>query len=342
MTRILGIESSCDECSAAIVEADANSDCPRLVHQIILSQVDLHEAYGGVVPEIACRSHVESMTRVIEQCLQEANLTRQDIGAIAVANHPGLIGALLMGVTTAKALAWAWEIPLIAVDHLEAHLEAVALGGEAVAPPFLGVILSGGHTDLYHVKESGERELIGHTEDDAVGEAFDKAAKAMGLSYPGGPAIEKAALKGDPKAVELPRNMLKKDSLNFSFSGVKTAVLYKWRGQNAKNQGPIEGAPSVEDLAASFQEAVSDVLVKKIRRALQQTGLKRVVLGGGVTANKYIREQLTTRLSTQVEKIVFPAFSFSTDNGAMIAARGLQSFREGNFADFHLDAKPSR
>ncbi|MGE3164351.1 MAG: tRNA (adenosine(37)-N6)-threonylcarbamoyltransferase complex transferase subunit TsaD [Planctomycetota bacterium] len=337
--RVLGIETSCDETSAAVVD-----DGPRLLGQIVLSQARLHERYGGVVPEIACRSHVENLTTVIERTLAAANLRPGDLDAIAVAHRPGLIGALLVGVCTAKALAWAWNLPLLAVDHLEAHLEAPRITGRtqgvAVAPPFLGVVLSGGHTDLYRV-EDGARVCIGATQDDAVGEAFDKVATVLGLGYPGGPRIEREALAGDPNAVPLPRSLLGRDSLDFSFSGLKTAVLYAWRGPKALSAGPVDGAPSRPDLAASFQAAVGDVLVAKVKRALAHTGLRTVVFGGGVTANRYLRERLERELAADADLVVFPAPEFSTDNGAMIAAMGQRLLREGRVANFYLDAEPT-
>ena len=334
---ILGIETTCDETSAAIV-----TDGPRLLSQIVLSQAAEHGPFGGVVPELASRSHVRELTAVIEKTLAEADLTPQDLSAIAVASQPGLVGALLVGVTTAKALAWAWEKPLIAVHHLEAHLDAPLLStaevdGSAVEPPYLGVILSGGHTDLYHVEPNG-RTCLGATRDDAVGEAFDKVASILGLGYPGGPAIEKCARDGDPTAVRLPRTLLEPDSLDFSFSGLKTAVLYKWRGQDAKGAGPIAGAPSAPDICASFQRTVGDVLVEKLKRALDRTGRSTVVFGGGVTANRALRTHLEGKIGDRA-RLVFPPPAFSTDNGAMIAACGLRMFRAGQFAT--LDLEPS-
>lgn len=350
--KILGIETSCDETSAAVVD-----DGPRLLGQVVLSQAQLHEPFGGVVPEIACRSHVETLTLVIERCLKESGVSRDELEGIAVAHRPGLIGALLIGVTTAKALAWSWNLPLIAVNHLEAHLEAPRITGGSVTggsvtggsgdstgveveAPYLGVILSGGHTDIYRV-DADSRERVGQTQDDAVGEAFDKVATVLGLGYPGGPLIEKEARRGDPKAVRLPRTLLAPESLDFSFSGIKTAVLYQWRGQNGKGTGPVEGAPAREDLAASFQAAVGDVLVEKTRRALTQTNLRQVVFGGGVTANQYLRDRLSTELDNHADRIVFPAREFSTDNGAMIAALGQRLLRRGEVASLSLDAKPS-
>lgn len=337
--RVLGIETSCDETSAAVVD-----DGPKLLAQVVLSQADLHSRFGGVVPEIACRSHVEMLSRVVEQCLREADTRPADLDGIAVACRPGLIGALLIGVSTAKALAWAWDKPLIGVNHLEAHLESPVLSPDrgparSIEPPYLGVVLSGGHTDLYEVHATS-RSRIGATQDDAVGEAFDKVASVLGLGYPGGPRIEKEATGGDPKAVKLPRTLLGPDSLDFSFSGIKTAVLYQWCGQNGRGSGPVEGAPARADLAASFQAAVTDVLITKVRRALDQTGLDRVVLGGGVTANRYLRQRFETELADRTEQLVFPAPQFSTDNGAMIALLGRRLLEQGERSDLFLDARP--
>ncbi|MFQ5654152.1 MAG: tRNA (adenosine(37)-N6)-threonylcarbamoyltransferase complex transferase subunit TsaD [Planctomycetota bacterium] len=330
---VLGIETSCDETSAAVVASG-----PRLLGQVLLSQAALHEPFGGVVPEIACRSHVDSLTRVIEEGLRRSGVGPGDLSGVAVAYRPGLIGALLIGVTTAKALAWG--LPLIAVDHLEAHLEAPLLGGERPEMPYLGVVLSGGHTDLYHVVEGG-RHRIGHTRDDAIGEAFDKVAAILGLGYPGGPAIEREAEGGDAGSIGLPRALLEPGSLDFSFSGIKTAVLYLWRGQNVRARGPVPAAPPRADIAAAFQTAVGDVLVEKIRRAIGATGLLRVVFGGGVTANRGLRALLEEGLDGVAQQIVFPPIEFSTDNGAMIAARGLTLLERGEVASLDLEARAS-
>lgn len=327
---VLGIETTCDETSAAVV-----TDGPRLLAQVVLSQSPIHEPFGGVVPELAARSHVRELTAVIERTLDDAGVSPGDLDGIAVAHRPGLIGALLVGVTTAKALAWAWELPLVPVHHLAAHLEAASLGGEQVDPPFLGVVLSGGHTDLYEVTSEG-RTRIGATRDDAIGEAFDKVAAILGLPYPGGPSVEACARDGDPDAAPLPRTLLESDSLDFSFSGIKTAVLYLWRGQGAREPGPVAGAPRPEDICASFQAAVGDVLVEKLTRALDRTGLDTIVLGGGVVANRALRERITAALGGRA-RVVFPPREFSTDNGAMIAAAGLRLLAAGRTAGLDLE-----
>ncbi|MEE8142352.1 MAG: tRNA (adenosine(37)-N6)-threonylcarbamoyltransferase complex transferase subunit TsaD [Planctomycetota bacterium] len=331
--KILGIETTCDETSAAVV-----SEGPRLLGQVVLSQASRHGPFGGVVPEIACRAHVETLTQVIEKTLLKSGVRPRDLSGIAVAYRPGLIGALLVGITTAKSLAWAWQLPLLGVDHLEAHLEAPALAGHTLNPPFLGVVLSGGHTDIYRVTED-RRERLGSTRDDAIGEAFDKVAAILGLGYPGGPALEREAAGGDPRRVSLPRTLLSSESLDFSFSGIKTAVLYLWRGQDAKSPGPVPGAPKRADVAAGFQAAVSDVVVEKLSRALRRTGLRRVVCGGGVTANQTLRKRLEDGLADEVDELVFPPPELATDNGAMIAAVGLRKLARGEMASLDLEAE---
>ncbi len=343
MTRVLGIETTCDETSAAIVELDSKREQPTLLGQIVLSQIAAHRPFGGVVPEIACRSHVESLTAVIEETLKSAKVSAREIDAIAVAAKPGLIGSLLVGVSTAKALAWSWNKPLVAVDHIEAHLRAPLLSGANLQPPHLGAVFSGGHTELYWV-ESEQKQQLGATQDDAIGEAFDKVATILGLPYPGGPQIEQLAREGDPSVVDLPRTLLGRDSLDFSLSGLKTAVLYKLRGQDAKSPKPLAGAPKIADLAAAFQTAVADVVVEKLKRAIRQTNCSRLVFGGGVMANRYLRERIESALTGfcrqrglgEVE-LAFPSLEFSTDNGAMIALYGAEEFLAGRTAELDLE-----
>lgn len=331
--KLLAIETTCDETAAAVVE-----DGPRVLSNVVYSQIEEHAPFGGVVPEIASRSHVEQLTAVIEQALQKSQLQPSQLDAVAVAHRPGLIGALMIGVTTAKALAWAWDLPLIGVHHLHAHLEASALDGQQVAPPYLGVVISGGHTDLHRVEEMGTTRWLGGTRDDALGEAFDKVASVLGLGYPGGPAVEKAARVGNAKAVQLPRTLLEKDSLDFSFSGIKTAVLYLWRGRNASYPGRAPGAPEPQDICAAFQEAVFDVLAQKIERACQQESLSEVVLGGGVTANQALREALAEKLGEKV-RLYFPPLQYATDNAAMIGALALRRLEAGHIDDLELVAE---
>lgn len=331
--KVLAIETTCDETAAAVIESG-----PRVLSDVVFSQVIQHAPYGGVVPEIASRSHVEQLTAVIEDALNKSEIEVSDLDAIAVASRPGLIGALMVGVTTAKALAWAWDLPIIGVHHLEAHLESSSLAGEDASPPYLGVVISGGHTDMHRVDGEGRYQWLGGTRDDAIGEAFDKVSAVLGLGYPGGPAVEKAARNGDAKAVKLPRTLLSEDSLDFSFSGIKTAVLYTWRGLNAEHQGRAPGAPEPEDICASFQEAVFDVLAEKIRRACRQESLDTVLLGGGVTANRALREGLAERLGSGF-KLLFPPLKFATDNAAMIGALALRRLERGEQDTLELVAE---
>ncbi len=331
--KVLAIETTCDETAAAVVERG-----PVVLSDVVYSQIEEHAPFGGVVPEIASRSHVEQLTALIEEALTRARLQPCELDAIAVAHRPGLIGALMIGVTTAKALAWSWDLPIIGVHHLQAHLEAAALAGEEISTPYLGVVISGGHTDMHRVEQAGRSKWLGGTRDDALGEAFDKVAAVLGLGYPGGPAVERAALQGNPKALRLPRTLLADDSLDFSFSGIKTAVLYRWRGPNATYPGRAPGAPEPQDICAAFQEAVFDVLAEKIRRACTQESLAEVVLGGGVTANQALRQGLAQRLGNQI-RLVFPPLQFATDNAAMIGALALRRLEDGHRDDLELVAE---
>ncbi|MEM7236155.1 MAG: tRNA (adenosine(37)-N6)-threonylcarbamoyltransferase complex transferase subunit TsaD, partial [Planctomycetota bacterium] len=325
--RVLGIESTCDETGVSIVD-----DGTRILSNVVLSQVPLHERFGGVVPEIASRAHVEAITRMVERAFAEADLPLPDgvseanVDAIAVANRPGLVGSLLVGVTAAKSLSLAWNLPLVAVDHVQAHVYSVAMGfgddvPEPIEFPAVALIVSGGHTSLYLAKSWTDHELIGSTMDDAAGEAFDKASAILGLGYPGGPAISKAAVDGDPKAVRFPRTLLEPESLDFSFSGIKTSVLYHVKGQNARRATPSREI-SVPDTAASFEQAVCDVLTKKVARAVKKTGVKTAVVGGGVAANGRLRRELEAYGEKHGVVIRYPALKLCTDNGAMIAGLG--------------------
>ena len=353
MTTVLGIETSCDETSAAIVtstpaesEAPTESDdlrwgnCPcRVLSNVVASQVDLHAKYGGVVPEIASRAHIERLDAVMEEAMAVANRRPEDIDVIAVTNRPGLVGALLIGVTAAKSLSWAWSKPLVGVDHIRAHAYSPAIGAAKSPWPAVGLVVSGGHTSLFRIDDATSIELLGATTDDAAGEAFDKVATILGLPYPGGPEIEKIASKGDPKAVDFPRTMLSPDSLDFSFSGIKTAVLYHVHG-NGRTSGGLEGRSrqNVADIAASFQRAVVDVLVRKTMLAVAKTGLNSVVLGGGVAANNVLRSALETCCIER--KLAFRAAdrAYCTDNAGMIAALGLRQYERGDRAALDLDA----
>jgi N6-L-threonylcarbamoyladenine synthase len=334
MTAILGIETSCDETSAAIVV-----DGVDVRSNVVASQVDLHAKYGGVVPEIASRAHIERLDATIEEAFEQAGRGLGDIDAIAVTNRPGLVGALLVGVTAAKTLAWAWGKPLVAVDHIRAHANSAAIGLAEPPWPAVALVVSGGHTSLFAVRDPLAVELLGATTDDAAGEAFDKVAVILNLGYPGGPAIEKAARGGDRRAIEFPRTMLAYDSLDFSFSGIKTAVLYHVHG-HGKTSGGLErlSQSDIADLAASFQQAVVDVLVRKTMLAVSRTGVGTVVLGGGVAANSVLRADLL--IACQERKLRFHAakMAYCTDNAAMIAALGYHQRVAGEVVSLDVDA----
>ncbi len=332
--RILGIETSCDETAAAVVE-----DGARVLSSVVASQEHLHAKYGGVVPEIACRAHVEAVVPTIDQAVQQAGLTLGALDAIAVTTCPGLIGALLIGVAAAKTLSWLLGVPLAAVNHIEAHLYAPALDAP-LDYPLVGLIASGGHTALLYATSPVDTEVVGTTTDDAAGEAFDKAASVLGLSYPGGPAIDRAARGGNPKAVAFPRTMLEPGSFDFSFSGIKTAVLYECYGHNARGRGnappPAEAVP---DLAASFQEAVVDVLVEKSIRAALSRGVGTLVAGGGVACNSRLRARLGEEAAKVGLRVRFAPPALCTDNAAMVAGLGHHLLAAGREAP--LDVAPT-
>ncbi len=332
---MLGIETSCDETAAAVVV-----DGRDVLSNVVASQVDLHRKYGGVVPEIASRAHIEWLDGVIREALEQASRSRDAIDVVAVAHTPGLVGCLLIGVTGAKTLAWAWQKPLVAVDHIEAHACSAAMTLPDRPWPAVGLVVSGGHTSLLLVKDFDDIRLIGRTTDDAAGEAFDKVASILHLGYPGGPAIEKAAKSGDPDAVGFPRTMLQKDSLDFSFSGIKTAVLYYVHGPG-KTTGGFEklSVKDVADIAASFQEAVVDVLAAKTMLAVEQTGMRTVVVGGGVAANAALRQRLEDECSARNLSLHLAPLAYCTDNAAMVAALGYHHFVRGHVANLDLEAK---
>jgi len=318
---VLGIESTCDETSCSIVK-----DGRDILSNVVSSQIDLHAQYGGVVPELSCRRHVDVIIPVLERCLDQAGITLQEIDLIAVAYGPGLIGALLIGVTAAKALSIALNKPFIGVNHVEAHLYAALMSHhEDVEFPCLGVVLSGGHTALVTMKDIGTYALIGETVDDAIGEAFDKVAKQLGLPYPGGPQIESLATKGNPDAFPFKPGKVKGHSLKFSFSGLKTAVLYTLQGQNAKKSLPITlTEQTMCDIAASFQQAALTDVVDKVVRAADLSGSTTVIFGGGVTNNKALRLMMHERAPHLTA--LWPAFGLSLDNAAMIAGLGYHTF----------------
>ncbi|MHC4204872.1 MAG: tRNA (adenosine(37)-N6)-threonylcarbamoyltransferase complex transferase subunit TsaD [Planctomycetota bacterium] len=338
--NILGIETSCDETAAAVV-----TDGKVVKSSVVASQARLHEKYGGVVPEIASRAHIEKIYPVIKEAIEQANVTKDDIDAIAVANQPGLTIALVVGVTAAKTLSFAWDKPLIAINHLHAHLQSAIMSEESLELPAAALIVSGGHTSLYDYHSPLEPKLLGSTTDDAAGEAFDKVATILKLPYPGGPSIEKAAENGNPKAIDFPRSMLGRDSLDFSFSGIKTAVLYYCRGQNMKGENRVDSMSRQEiaDIAASFQTAVVDVLVKKTKRAAEKIGAKTVLLGGGVAANSSLRKALQDMCDSsapQIKLLVAPK-QYCTDNAVMVASLAYYKFKAGLFADLTLEPKAS-
>ena len=339
MPTVLGIESTCDETAASVVV-----DGFDVRSNIVASQVELHAKYRGVVPEIASRAHIENILPVLREGLSSAGMAAGDIDAVAVAHRPGLIGSLLIGVTAAKTLAWALGKPLIGVDHVHAHLYSVMLEKNVSPPtPAVGMVVSGGHTALYRVNSWLDVSLIGSTIDDAVGEAYDKVAAILGLGYPGGPFIDDLAASGDPAAVRFPRTLLARDSLDFSFSGLKTAVLYHVRGvptrggPDVRKQAPTKPPPGGQELAdicAGFQAACIDVIVTKLKRAAAQVGARSVIVGGGVSANRGLRAALTDF----PVPVFVPPLRYCTDNAAMSAGLADVYYREGRFSDLGLDA----
>lgn len=326
---ILGIETSCDETAVAVVK---NGN--EILSNVVASQIESHKRFGGVVPEIASRHHVEQITVVLEEALKQANVTFRDIDAIAVTEGPGLVGALLIGVNAAKAVAFAHGIPLVAVHHIAGHIYANRLITE-MKFPLLSLVVSGGHTELVYMEKHGSFEVIGETRDDAAGEAYDKVARTLSLPYPGGPHIDRLAHEGQP-TLDLPRAWLEPDSYDFSFSGLKSAVINAVH--NAKQRGEVI-AP--EDLAASFQDSVIDVLVTKTLKAAEEYGVKQVLLAGGVAANKGLRNRLQEAFSPMQDiELVIPPLSLCTDNAAMIAAAGTILYNQGKRADLALNANP--
>ncbi len=328
---IFGMESSCDETSAAVVRVEGGKR--EICSNIVASQIDTHRLYGGVVPEIASRAHIEAVSGITREALATAGIGVPDLSAVAVTAFPGLIGALLVGVNFAKSFAFANSIPLVAVDHIKAHVAAAYLADAALTPPFLAVVVSGGHTAVFDVRSETDFHLIGTTRDDAAGEAFDKIGRVIGLPYPGGAALDKLAYEGDPHAVRLPSPALGGDTLDFSFSGLKTAALNEI---NLWNQKGIE-VPRA-DLAASFTEAVVSGIAAKASAALSRTGRKTLVLAGGVAANSHLRARLTEVCAVHGARLSVPPISLCGDNGAMVAMAGSFEFLAGRRAGTDLNA----
>jgi len=321
---VLGIESSCDETSAAVVVNGR-----KVLSNVINSQIDIHTEYGGVVPEIASRCHVEVVNQVVKEAIKQANIKLEDIDVVSPTYGPGLVGALLVGVSYAKGLAYALQKPLVGVNHIEGHIAANYLTYPELKPPFLCLIISGGHTHLVKIEDYTKFEILGRTKDDAVGEAYDKVARVVGLGYPGGPKIDKLAYEGKPN-IELPKSKI--EGLNFSFSGIKTAVI----NLNHKN-------PNINkaDLCASFEKVTTEMLIDNVKQAVAQTGINEIVLAGGVSANSYIRKEFKKFGEENNIKIYYPELKLCTDNAAMIAAAGYYNYVEGKKSELNLNAVPN-
>ena len=356
--NIVGIETSCDETGCAVV-----ADGRRVLSNVVADQIDLHARFGGVVPEIASRAHIEAVNTVIEQALGAAGIGPADVSAVAVTHEPGLIGSLLVGLTAAKTLAWVWSVPLIGVNHVYAHALAASLDDEPIAYPAVALICSGGHTSLYRCAGATEMVLLGSTLDDAAGEAFDKVAAILGLGYPGGPAVERAARDGKPESVRFPRSLLKGRSMDFSFSGVKTAVLYHVNGvpgaagrkRSRRGSGPQAAREAAQpnagrgianftkqeiaDVAAAFQAAVVDVLRIKLARAAQATGARTLIIGGGVSANSALRAAASELAGELGCTLRMPKPCYCVDNAAMVAAMGYHHLRQGKVDGLELEAR---
>lgn len=331
--RLLAIESSCDETAAAVVDHELN-----VLSSVVASQTELHVKFGGVVPEVASRAHVERILPVIDDALRQAHTRLEDLQAIAVVTQPGLVGSLLVGLTAAKSLALVLNVPLVAVNHIEAHIYACRMAAGRDVFPAVGLVVSGGHTNLYDCRTAVDFDLLGTTIDDAAGEAFDKVAAILGLAYPGGPAIQEVARSGNPRAFKFPRTFVHDaDRLEFSFSGLKTAVLYEVAGKPPGDYDPRAIPPvRVADLAASFQEAVVDVLIAKCRHALEHSDRRMLCVGGGVAANARFRERLNELARKEKIEVIVPPLSLCTDNAAM-SGIAWELLKAGRTADLDLD-----
>ncbi|WP_455067876.1 tRNA (adenosine(37)-N6)-threonylcarbamoyltransferase complex transferase subunit TsaD [Parvimonas micra] len=329
--KIMAIESSCDETSVAIVKNGR-----EVISNVISSQIDMHKKFGGVVPEVASRMHLEVINNIVREALDEAKITLEEIDAIAVTKGPGLVGALLVGISEAKALSYACKKPLIGVNHMKGHICAALITHKELEPPFICLLVSGGHTYLVHVKDYNDMEVIGKTIDDACGEAYDKVARCLGMNYPGGPEVEKLAKLGNEEAIDFPRVMLDKNSYNFSFSGLKTAVLNYLNSKKQKNE-----EISKEDVCASFQRAVFDVLIYKTERLMKEKNLDKLVVSGGVSANNTLRTEIEKMCEKNNFKSYFPSKILCTDNAAMIASSGYYEYISGVRSNLTLNVEPN-
>jgi N6-L-threonylcarbamoyladenine synthase len=329
--KVLGIETSCDETAVALVE-----DGRKVMSNVLSSQHEIHGRFGGVVPELASRAHLERLNPLLDEALRAAGAGWRDVDAVAITQGPGLVGALLVGLATAKALALALDVPLIGVNHLEGHVYANQLEHDVPDPPHVCLLVSGGHTMLVFVPEPFRYEILGQTLDDAAGEAFDKVARFVGLGYPGGPAVDKASERGNPEAVRLPRAMAGSDDYDFSLSGLKTAVIRYVRGEEAAGR-----EVDVADLAASFQEAVVDVQVQKTMAAAEDRGAAAILLGGGVVANSRLRDRMASEAGRREVPLLYPSPELCTDNAAMIASAGFFRLERGERSSFDIGADPS-
>ncbi len=329
--RVLAIETSCDDTGAAVI-----LDGRKILSNIVSSQIPVHQKYGGVVPELASRRHIESIVPIVTEALESAGVTLKEIDGIAVTQGPGLVGSLLVGLSFAKSVAFASGLPFVGVNHIEAHLSAIFLKEKPPRFPFIGLVVSGGHTSLYRMDGFGKYQRMGQTRDDAAGEAFDKVAKLLGLGYPGGPIIDELSMTGNPKAVRFPRPVLSKNSFDFSFSGLKTAVVNYVKANPPSSRGYPENL--IKDIVSSFQEAVVEVLVKKSLQAAHDQKLKRIVFSGGVAANQRLRQMIKEECLERKLNVYLPSPSFCTDNAAMVGVVGYEYLKRGIRSPYSLNA----